>query len=182
MLPEEGVGLRHIPREQVVEPGDLGLDPGLVDAERSGDTPSVEPLQAVQERPPPIFAVLDQGRGGLAYDAGEDGLLEVPQLLLDLTELRLEPVACVFLGAGEGFQVTVDDGDEVVDGLEAQDPRPDRVDQALLNRGDLHGELVRAHARAFLPVKPAAVAALATARVTADDDQRAAAGCALQNP
>ena len=42
--------------------------------------------------------------------------------------------------------------------------------------------MIRAHPRAFLSVKPAAVAALPPARVTTDDDQRAAADAALQHP
>jgi hypothetical protein len=81
VLPEEGVGLGDVTREQVVEPGDLRFDPGLVDPGRAGGAPGVEPVQALPKGLSPILTVPDQRGGGLGHHADEDGHLRCREQL-----------------------------------------------------------------------------------------------------
>jgi len=82
--PEERIGAGDIAAEEIVQPCQLRGDRGSVDTERPGPAPGLKSRQSVLQRAPLGLAILDERRGRLTHDPGQDGPLDIPEFLLDL--------------------------------------------------------------------------------------------------
>ena len=87
-------------------------DRGRIDREGPDPAPGVHGRESLLQRAPPGLAILDERRRRLAHDAGQDGPLDVPELLLDLLQLLFQAASGRALRDPERVQVTVHGRDQ----------------------------------------------------------------------
>jgi hypothetical protein len=107
--PEERVRPCDIAAQEVIQPSQLPRDGVGVGTEWPGPAAGLECPQALLQRAPLGLAILHERGGRLAHDAGQDGPLDVPELLLDPLQLLFEAAPGLTLRDPERVGVSVTD-------------------------------------------------------------------------